>query len=128
MIVTKLGTVVAPRDYNVYNWFSGHVIKGQGQTADLHPKCCLLYIFWPFGCFKLATLVDFIEKNIPIDFGVTRSRSNYWSSYQHCLLNILWTIVLIITKLDTVVATREWIIHCVCVTLLNFAPEGIYDS
>ena len=22
-----------------------HVIKGRGQTADLHSKCCLLYIF-----------------------------------------------------------------------------------
>ena len=29
---------------------------------------------------------------------------------------------MIITKLGIVVATREWIIHCIYATLLNFAP------
>ena len=36
--------------------FSGHVIKGQGKTAYLHPRCCLLTISM---VTKLATLVDF---------------------------------------------------------------------
>ena len=28
-------------------WFSGHMIKGQGQTTLLSPLCCPLNIFWP---------------------------------------------------------------------------------
>ena len=70
---------------------------------------------------KLATLVDFYERITPIDLWVTRSRSNYWSLFQHYSFNIFWTICLIIIKLGTVVATREWIVHCICATLLNFA-------
>ena len=33
-------------------WFSGHMIKGQGQTILLSPLCCLPYFFWPWcrGC------------------------------------------------------------------------------
>ena len=39
-------------------------IKGQGQTADLYPKCCLLIILWSFDWWSpnFATLVDFIEE------------------------------------------------------------------
>ena len=58
-----------------------------------------------------------------LHFGVTRSMSNHWSSSQHCPLNNLWTIGLIIAKLGTVVASGECIIHCIK-TLLNFAPGG----
>ena len=72
----------------------------------------------------LTTLVDFREKINPglllIAFWV--ARSNYSSSLQHCPLNILGNIWLILAKLCTVVATREWIIHCVYATLLNFVP------
>ena len=62
---------------------------------------------------KLATLVDFREKIIPICFRGHKVKSNYryWSSYQHCLLNTLWTIYFIINKLGTVVANREWIVR-----------------
>ena len=28
-------------------WFSGHMIKGQGQTTLLSPLCCPVNIFWP---------------------------------------------------------------------------------
>ena len=31
----------------------GHMVKGQGQTADLHPKSCLLNIF----CFLALCLM-----------------------------------------------------------------------
>ena len=34
---------------DVSHWISCHLIKGQGQTAYLHPMCCLLNIFWPFS-------------------------------------------------------------------------------
>ena len=71
-------------------WFSGHVIKAQGQTVHLHLKCCLLNILWPFTC----TLVDFRKKIIPVALGVKRSRSNYWSSSHHWLFNCLLTILL----------------------------------
>ena len=55
-----------------------------------------------------------LEKRLFIlHFEVTRSRSNCWSSSQHCPLNHLWTICLIIYKLSTVVASGECIIHCI---------------
>ena len=28
-------------------WFSGHMLKGRGQTTLLSPLCCPLNIFWP---------------------------------------------------------------------------------
>ena len=68
-------------------------------------------------------MFDFSEKIIPVAFWVTRPRSNYWSSSQHCPLTILWTIRLIITKHGTVVAARKWILHCIYASLLTFAPE-----
>lgn len=64
-------------------WFSGHLVKDQGQTAGLHLKCWLLNNLWPFARWfiKLATLVDYREKIILLAFKVTRSRSNYWSHF-----------------------------------------------
>ena len=40
------------------HWFSGHVdvVKGQGQTADLHPKYCLLTILWAFNLYWSYTV------------------------------------------------------------------------
>ena len=101
-------------------------LKGQGQTADLHPKCCLLIILWSFVWMvtKLATLVDFREKIILIAFWVTRSKFNYWSLSKHCSVIILWTICLIITRPLTVVANSEWIIHCIYATFWDLAPGG----
>ena len=37
-------------------------------------------------------------------------------------ISIVCSICLIITNIGTVVATREWIIHCIYANLLNFAP------
>ena len=139
----------APYRVEIPYWFSGHNVKGQGQTAGLHPKRCLFNISWPFVWWSnLLPWLTLKRSSL-----VTRSRSNYWSSFQHYLLNILWAICLIITKLGTVVATivgthgwlrfvpfpswreersvisrgfrrwvatREWIIHCICTTLLTF--------
>ena len=79
-----------PRErVDVPYWFSGHIFKGEGQTAGLHHACCLLNILWPFDgyqtcCTHLLTL--------EIALWVTRSRSNYWFSFQHYLFNMLWTI------------------------------------
>ena len=39
LIVTKLGTMVA-------TWDSGYLVKGQGQTPGLCPKCFLLNTLW----------------------------------------------------------------------------------
>ena len=105
-----------PYRVNIPYWFSGHNVKVQGQTAGLHPKRCLFIISWPFvWWWNLLPWLTLKRNSL-----VTRSRSNYWSSFQHYLLNIWWVICLIITKLGTVVATREWIIHCICTTLLTF--------
>ena len=67
--------------------FSGHVIKDQGQTADLYPSTHYFMIFC-LMVTKLVALVDFRKKIIPNAFWVTRSRSNDWASSQHCPLNI----------------------------------------
>ena len=64
------------------------------------------------------------EHLLTLDIAFRVTMSNYWSSYQHCPLNILWIICLMITKLGTMVVTREWIIHCIYATILNFAPWG----
>ena len=41
-------------------WFSGHIFKGEGQTACLHCACCLLNILWPFDGYQTCyTLTDF---------------------------------------------------------------------
>ena len=44
-------------------WFSGHMIKGQGQTTILSPLCCSLNIFWPLHLIntKLGAGVDLNE-------------------------------------------------------------------
>ena len=57
---TEFGTVNLPLESRCSLWFLGHVIKGQGQTADLHPKCCLLNTisYNPL----LATQFDYREK------------------------------------------------------------------
>ena len=73
-------------------------------------KCCLLYLLTLcLMVSKLATMVGFTEKIIPIAFLGHKVKVKYWSSYQHFPLNILWTICLIITKLCTVVTTRKCI-------------------
>ena len=91
--------------------------------ADLHLKCCLILWLSNWWLPNFSTMFDFSKKIIPIALWVTRSWSNYWFSSQHCPLNILWTIRLIITKHGTVVAAREWIFHCIYADLLTFAPE-----
>ena len=75
---------------------------------------------------KLATLVDLRDKIIPIALWVKRTRSNYWSAFQHCPLKIDWIIYLIMTKHGTNVISGELIIHgtCIYATLLNFARGG----
>ena len=74
---------------------------------------------------KISTLVD-LREDYPIVF---RSQGQGQSTgLHHCPLNILWSICLIITKQGTVASTREWIIHYIYATLLNFAPGGIYVS
>ena len=104
--VAKLGTVDAPYRVEIPYWFSGHNVKVQGQTAGLHPKRCLFIISWPFvWWWNLLHWLTLKRNSL-----VTRSRSNYWSSFQHYLLNIWWVICLIITKLGTVVASTEWIV------------------
>ena len=52
-------------------WFSGDVIKGQGQTADLHPKCCLLSISWSFPWWLLNLLhwLTLGRRLTPLPFG-----------------------------------------------------------
>ena len=93
---------------------SGHLIKGHGQTAYFH--------FMRYYSISYNHLFDGLQKcytgwlsidYLYIAFSVSKSRSNDWSSYQHYPLNVLWTICLIITKLGTVVDTREWTIHCI---------------
>ena len=102
-------------------WFSGHMVRGQGQTT--RANCCLLNIFWSFAWWSpnLVHWLTLERKLSLLLLWVTRSRSNYRSSYLHCPLNILWTICLVITKLGTVVATIECIIHCIYAMLLHFA-------
>ena len=57
-------------------WFSGHMIKGQGQTTLLSPLCCPLNIFWPLYLIntKLGAGVAPNKWMIPIDFQVTCSK------------------------------------------------------
>ena len=98
------------------------------RSRSTHPKWGLLNIVWPFAWWlpHLLHLLTLERRDIPIAFWVTRSRSNYWSLSQHCPLNILWTICLIIAKLGTVIATGEWVIHHIYIyaTPLHFAPGG----
>ena len=85
-------------------------------------KCCLLYLLTLcLMVSKLASMVDFTEKIIPIAFWGHKVKVKYWSSYQHFPLNILWTICLIITKLCTVVNTRKCITLCKPFWILHFS-------
>ena len=92
-------------------WFSGHRIKGQGQTTLLSPVCCPLNIFWPFHLVntKLGAGVALNEHMIPIDFQVTCSKVKVKPllSSLCCPLNIFWPFYLINTKLGAGVALNE---------------------
>ena len=66
-------------------WFPCHIFKDEGQTAGLHRACCLLNILWPLMVTKLAA--HFLTTEIAL--WVTRLRSNYWFSFQHCPFNML---------------------------------------
>ena len=79
-----------PLERDVPFWFSFHVIKCQGQTFVYSLSCNSLLDDYQ-TCYT-----GFI---LPIGFRVIRSRLNNSSSSQHCPLNILWTICLIITEL-----------------------------
>ena len=61
---------------------------------------------------KLATLADFSETINPIAFRVTRSRSNYWSSSQHCPRNILYSIKVLNITNQYVVLLSDWKVTC----------------
>ena len=65
LLCLKLGTGCHKRA-DVPNWFSGHIVKGQGQNTYLHPKCCLLNNLRPFAWWftKLASLVGFRDDDI----------------------------------------------------------------
>ena len=102
-----------PIDFPITIWKAKVKLQVKVVSTQYLLTLCLKFI-------KLAILGDFW------DFWVTWSRSNF----QHCQLKILWTICLIITKCGAVVATlyREWIIHRIYATLLNFALGSILFS
>ena len=97
---------------------SGHMVKVKVKLL-VFDEISAQYLLTPLlGTVNTSReqmrLGNLRETIIPIAFqSQGHSRSNYWSSSQHCPLNILVTICFIITKLGTVVATREWIIPCI---------------
>ena len=121
--------------------------RSDGQRSSLNCWCCLLIILWPFVWLPdFAILVDFREKIIPCYCFVGRHKvrvkllvlisalstqyfmNNNHTWYSGCyqrMNNSLYTCshfeFLIITILGTVVATREWIIHCIHAAILNSA-------
>ena len=100
-------------------------IKGQGQTADLYPKCCLLIIFWSFDWWSpnFATLVDFIEEISLLLYG---SQGQCQTTGLH--LSIV-TQYFMNHLLDNYQNLVQWLLdNSLYTTLFNSAPGGIYVS
>ena len=47
-------------------WFSGHMLKGQGQTTLLSPVCCPLNIFWPLHLINTNLGAGFALNEYPV--------------------------------------------------------------
>ena len=84
-----------------------HVIKGRNQTADLN-----LSVVYS-NLLTLCLMVTII----PISSWVTRPRLHLSALSVQYFMNHLLDI-----KLNTVIATRKWIILCIYANLFNFAP------
>ena len=121
-------TVDVPREKMFPVNFLCHIVKGQGQNCcslrndDLHPMWCLLSILWSFvwwlpNCFHWLTLERcFLGLKVKVKLKVfTLALSPiYFINHLHDNYQFFFTVV----------ATREWIIHCIYMytTLFNFAP------
>lgn len=83
----KLPTLVQrmPWTVDVPHWFSGHLDKSQGQTADTN---VVRSISWPsrFEAAKLNTVIVLRVKMYPFDFQVNWNLYMSWSTrFFHCL-------------------------------------------
>ena len=91
--------------------FWGYRVKGQGQTTDLWNKNAVRSIFLDPFAGKLLNLVQwmYLVSRWPIlMFRSHGQRSNRWSLYKYCPLNIFWPLCLKIAKLSSVDASWEW--------------------
>ena len=94
----------------------------QRVRSNCFSSLCSLNVLWPFDgyqtCYTLADFRDcFMGHKVKVKLLIFISTLSVQYVMNHFL---------IITKLGTLVATREWIIHCnnISATLLNFAPRG----
>ena len=101
-------------------WFSGHVIEGQGQTANvafLIMTLCLMVI-------KLAILVDFREKIVHIAFW--GHKVNVKPLVFITALSTQLFMNHLLDNYQTWYSGSQWRVHnsLYIKTLLNFAPGG----
>ena len=107
--VLNLKYRVACRRLGIFNKFQ---IMSKVKTTDLQFNCCWLNILWPFAWWLQNLLYQLaLDRKWSLLLFGSQGQGQTTVLHLKCYpLNILWTFSLIVTKLGTLVATREWMI------------------